>query len=59
MSRTVIIRCDRCNKEVGGNYRTYRAHGYDLDKELELCDDCAQKFKDYIMNFIQPQHYKY
>ena len=59
MSRTVIIKCDRCNKEVGGNYRTYTAHGYGLDQELELCDDCAQKFRDYIMNFIQPQHYKY
>lgn len=59
MSRQVIIRCDRCNKEVGGNYRTYQTHGYDLDKELELCDDCAQKFRDYIIDFIQPKHYKH
>ena len=59
MSRQVIIRCDRCNKEVGSNYRTYKAHGYGLDQELELCDDCSQKFGDYIMNFIQPKHYKH
>ena len=59
MSRQVIIRCDRCNKEIGGNYITYRAHGYDLDQKLELCNNCAQKFRDLIVDWIQPKHYKH
>ena len=59
--KQVVIRCDHCNKNIGGKYRPLyiKMYSSDLELELELCDKCAQEFKDYITNWIQPKHYKY
>jgi len=63
MSRQVIIRCNHCNKQLQTHYATLNIETYGIgikiDKRLELCDKCAQNFKELIMDYIQPKHYKY
>ena len=59
-----IIRCDHCNTLIkGGEYRIARldidAGKNFFDKELELCENCAEELRKYIMDWIQPKHYKY
>ena len=62
MSKEIVIRCDHCNKQLKEEgYTTFniKAYGIELLKELELCNECAIKFREQIMDYIQPKHYKY
>lgn len=61
MSKEIVIRCDHCNKQLQNGYATLniKTYGIELYSQLELCDKCAKEIRDYIMDFIQPKHYKY
>lgn len=61
MSKEIVIRCDHCNKQLKEGYTTFniKAYGIELLKELELCNACALEFREQIMDYIQPKHYKY
>ena len=58
------IRCDHCHAIIDDNgYRIANLKidpqkGF-LEKELELCPKCANELREYIMDYIQPKHYKY
>jgi uncharacterized protein with PIN domain len=58
------IRCDHCHAIIDDNGYRIAHLQIDpqkefLDKELELCPKCAKELREYIMDYIQPKHYKY
>lgn len=74
MSRQEIIRCDHCNKDITQHEGTnkikhihvqvytkgvFRGITTELDHTLDLCTDCGTELREYIMDWIQPKHYKY
>ena len=61
MSRQIIIRCDHCNKDVGGCYYTVyiRMNNDVFKQELDLCNKCKEDFVKLMTDYIQPKHYKH
>lgn len=73
MSRQTIIRCDHCNKDITNEETNKIKHVHiqiyrkgvletitnELNHTLDLCADCGIELREYIMDWVQPKHYKY
>ena len=65
--RQTIIRCDHCNRDITKNYGAkqlqvrveisaltpYNRREQTFGRTLEVCDNCAQKFKEIMTAWIK------
>ena len=65
--KQTIIKCDHCNRDITQSYGTkqlqirveisaltpYNRREQTFGRTLEVCDKCAQKFKDMMTDWIK------